>query len=565
GGNTLHLRAGGNPGAVFGVYEFLRRYGGCRFSGLGPDGELVPSRTSITAGGLPLRRKPKLWYRGPQLSTTGRDRLSEEESTQLCVQWVDWLAKNGFNYLMHNPGFVGGPWFERHIRPEMLKRGLKFDMNHHNLGQWVPAKRHFAEHPEWFPLVDGERVARGGQLAICTSNPGAVQAVIDGVTGYLREHPEVSIIGVIPEDGIGVCQCEACTRLDVANGIDPQEHLRTISFNADGKGNRAKTRRYTLLVNQVARAVRAEFPDVLVGYAAYVDLTCPDEEVPLESNVVPWVAIYWCDGARPIAEGSPSRINRLFYDVLKQWRIRHRGKVITYSYYMGMNAQRSLPYPQDRVILREWRSLKALGIDGATLQERPDSHEIYALNLLAFTRSAWEEDVDPDALLDEYLEGMYGSVAGEIRPIYDGLHAAWRRAEEEGDAGKWPAFSSNRHSGALITPNGRNIVLQMDALGEERLDECLRRARERAGNDRERRQVAKLTQVTQYWKAAAAFYRLEQRATGTAGLSDEDARALREQAERIAQEGAECFNRLPAGWAKSRYTPEKLFPMWKQP
>ena len=38
-GNTLRIRGGGDLGIVYGVYEFLRRYGGCRFSGLGPDGE----------------------------------------------------------------------------------------------------------------------------------------------------------------------------------------------------------------------------------------------------------------------------------------------------------------------------------------------------------------------------------------------------------------------------------------------------------------------------------------------------------------------------------------------
>ncbi len=60
-GATLHIRGGGDLGVVFGVYEFLRRYGGCRFSGLGPDGELVPRTERVTATGLPLSRKPLLW------------------------------------------------------------------------------------------------------------------------------------------------------------------------------------------------------------------------------------------------------------------------------------------------------------------------------------------------------------------------------------------------------------------------------------------------------------------------------------------------------------------------
>jgi len=563
-GAALRLRGGGDLGVVFGAYEFLRRYGGCRFSGLGPDGELVPRRSSITAEGLPLRRKPKLWYRGPQMSSRPPgDRLTEEEFTELSVQWVDWLTKNGFNYVMCGAyslvtGSTSGEWFLTHIRPEMLKRGLKFDANHHSLSGWLPAGRHFAQHPEWFPMVDGQRVKRTEQFSFCTSNPDAVRTLIENVKTFLRKHPEMSIVGVIPDDGYGLCHCEACTRLDEANGLDPKEQYQKVSFVP---GNRAKIRRYTLLINEVAQAVREGFPDRLLGYGAYVDVTCPDPQIAIEPNVVPWVTMYWCDGARPIEPDSPSKINREYYEALKQWRQRHRGKLITYSYYMGMNAQRSLPYPQDRVIVQEWKHLKALGIDGATIQEKADSHEIYALNMLALARSAWEDEVNPDALLDEYLEGMYGSVAGQVKPIFDAFHEVWRRAAEDAGAGRWPEFSSNSQNGRAISPNGQSIVLLIEGLGAERLDECLRRAQEKAANDRERRQVAKLTQAAQYWKAAAAYWRLDRQASEATPKGDKAAAAaLKAQAVRKAQEAMEHFNRLPPGWARGRYTAQRGFP-----
>ncbi len=156
---------------------------------------------------------------------------------------------------------------------------------------------------------------------------------------------------------------------------------------------------------------------------------------------------------------------------------------------------------------------------------------------------------------------MYGSVAGEIRPIFDGFPEAWRRAEEEGAAGRWPAFSSNPQHGAVIQPNGQNIVLQMDALGEKRLDECLRRAQEKAANDRERRQVAKLTQAAQYWKAAAAYWRLDRQASEATQKGDNAAAAaFKAQAAQKAQEATESFNRLPPGWARGRYTAQRQFP-----
>ena len=68
---TLTIRGGGDAGVVYGVYELLRRGCGCRFSGLGPDGEHVPQRTHIELKDSSIRMEPRLWYRGLQLSSPG--------------------------------------------------------------------------------------------------------------------------------------------------------------------------------------------------------------------------------------------------------------------------------------------------------------------------------------------------------------------------------------------------------------------------------------------------------------------------------------------------------------
>ncbi len=100
-----------------------------------------------------------------------------------------------------------------------------------------------------------------------------------------------------------------------------------------------------------------------------------------------------------------------------------------------------------------------------------------------------------------------------------------------------------------------------DAEGPSRLDECLRRAQEKAADDRERRQVAKLTQAAQYWKTAAAYWRLDRQASEATRTGDKTATAtLTAQALRKADEAMQCFNRLPAGWARGRYTDQRQFP-----
>jgi hypothetical protein len=137
---------------------------------------------------------------------------------------IDWMAKNGLNYLMDKPepddadpesvvtvsprsGEMRLPrhcqvywpfskgWFDKVLRPEIRKRDLKLDMNHHNLLYWLPPRCYLREYPEWYAEVDGKRSAMWKQLCICTSNSDAVRTLIANVRTHLRENPEVTVGG----------------------------------------------------------------------------------------------------------------------------------------------------------------------------------------------------------------------------------------------------------------------------------------------------------------------------------------------------------------------------------
>ena len=561
-GATLTITGGGDAGGVYGVYDFLRRCAGCLFSGLGPDGESVPRRETVEFAGPPLRMTPRLWYRGLPLSFA--------EDVDLTVRRVDWMAKNGLNYLVYSPmresamehetydpmtgGVFHAPrytkdWFDRNILPEVRKRALKLDMGHHNLFYWLPPGDYFAEHPEWFALVDGKRSDQPVQLCLCTSNEQAVETVIANVKSYLRENPDVRIVGVVPEDGVGLCQCPDC----VAGDADPQDHLRRWGGRDRGP-NYAKIDRYAELLNRVARAVRDEFPDALVGGAAYVDMAWPSRRVRLEPNTVVWLATYWRDGAHVLEESSPSPVNRSFAERLIEWRRASPGRVIAYTYTMGMSAQRSLPYPTDRITCRDWRRMKAIGIEGALTQCWPCNHDLYALNMLAFARCGWSDDVDPVALQEECLRGMFGAAADAIRPIFDAFHEAWRLAEE-GGLGDSPTlellaqFRGPYSRGVAVRPNGTSMPLLLELLGEDRLDTIPAEARQAAREDRERRQVEKLAAACAYWRLAARVFRsfLLAEAARRAGDGDK-ARALFLQAAEEIDPAHASAEGLPAGW-----------------
>jgi len=526
-GNSYRITGGGQLGLLFGAYEFLRRWGGCRFSDLGPDGEHVPRKQRIEADAGPLRMKPKLWYRGLQFYFG--------EDAELCRQRIDWMAKNGLNYIAYTPapegtdpqtmfhidratGKVvkpdqrevryGKAWFDRELRGAIRKRGLKLDMNHHNLLYWLPTGRYFKEHPEWYALVDGKRGGRPSQLCICTSNRQAVATLIDNVRKYLRENPEVKIVGVIPEDGYGMCQCEKC----VGGDVDPKEAFRRTNPRIE---NRSKSSRYHKLLGSVALAIRDEFPDVLVGGAAYVDLLWPARHVELQPNTTVWVALYWRDGCRPMAPGNTSDRNQHFLDILQEWKKVYPGRLIVYEYYMGMSAQSSLPYPISEVICEDWIHLKRLGVEGATIQCWTENHSVYTLNNLAFARCGWYDRVDHAELLNDFLLGSYGSVADEIRPIFEGMIRDVRRhAKEKGD----------------LLPSAGNVCYFLDEVGRDTIRQALTAARKKADDDRQRRQIEKLAAAVRYWEMAAEVFALRAEASRLAKTDPKAALAVLEKA-----------------------------------
>ncbi len=529
-GRDLVIAGGGPLGAAFGAYEFLRRFCGCSFAGLGPDGEHIPERESITLdpAAFPLRRTPALWYRGLQFTSC--------TSKTMMLQRMDWMVRNGMNTVLfmvrplggarefqdpetgehrvivpgHDGIFhaFGNDWAREHLIPEAAARGLKLDMNHHNLDFWIPRETYFKDHPDWFAEKDGVRGAlKGpGQLCLCLSNEALVSTLIANVRAYLRANPAVSIVGVVPEDGVGFCECARCREAFVRPGeaVTPD-----VGFRRGAAGmSWPKLRAYALLLNRVADAVKDEFPDRRIGGAFYIDMTLPPSDVALRPTIVPMVAMYWRCGSHPLGEPG-CEVNTVFTDILKTWRRTFTGRVITYSYYMGMNSQKSLPYPQVNVVCREWRTLKALGLDGASIQSADEHHNTYAANYLAFARAGWDAEVSPDAVLDEYVAGLFGRAGPALRPLFAALERAARRTAEPGGG---PRLSPFLHTGYktspwCLAPSGHNIAYFVDTLGEPWIRRCVDEGRRLAESPREKRQVEALAAAVEYWLAAARMVR----------------------------------------------------------
>lgn len=513
---SLTIVGGGQLGLIYGVFAFLRDGCGCQFSGLAPDGEWIPLLASVRLEDDGLPHEPVLAYRGLQFTTL---ELLDRQAARL-----DWMLKNGMNQVLirFNPdedeadevdpqsgmrhaglGSEGHRMTSRYVDeyflPLVRERGLKLDISHHNLRCWLPPRKWVDSHPEWYSLTNGKRASGLRQLCLCTSNEAAIQELIATLDRYLVAHPGTQRIGVIPEDGIGMCECASCVAMDE----DPSHATRPWQgkLHPDSM-NPSKATRYALLLNRVAEALRAKHPGVIVVGAAYVDLALPAVNVAYADNIEIWLAVYWRDGARPLRLENTSPINRRYFEYIQDWSRQLSGRVYLYEYYMGMNAQHSLPYPMSRVIVQDWQAMNG-DVRGATIQCLTCLHEAYGLNLLTFARLGWQRNVDHDQVLADWLLGMFGNAGRAIAPIFERWLAAVDSIGSGAVAGNDPnaAFLQD---GELM-PNARNIVCLLEHTPRQWLADQIRQARSEAASPREARQIDRLEHYLSYCHAAAAL------------------------------------------------------------
>ena len=220
-GDTLWMLANTELGLQHAVFAFLESVG-CRWFFPDPVWTVIPKQPSLSTA-VDVRRKPAFDYR----------RI-----------WYGWGHRTKTLREDHQA-------WHRHNRQ---LGHFRTDCGH-AYERYVP-RREYAEHPEWFALVDGKRQAR----QLCCTNPEVQQRIIERVLAAFRKEPTRLMCSVEPNDGKGYCECEACSKL---------------GGHSDGVFH---------LANVVAKAVRKQLPDKWVGLYAYAYHSEPPK-FPIEPGV----------------------------------------------------------------------------------------------------------------------------------------------------------------------------------------------------------------------------------------------------------------------------------------
>ena len=258
---------------LYGVYELLERFGGCRWysswHAVVPERDRfeVPDKLDDTqVPAFPVREP--YWY---------DVRYNPQFAARLRVNSLSWNTlgeKHGGDLYRFGGGLVSCHTFER----------------------LLPSEKYFDAHPEYFSMVKGERIRVQTQL--CLTNPDVLRIVTSNVLARIRKDPTAKFYGVSQNDWYNYCECPSCAAVDA----EEESHAGTM----------------VRFVNAIAEAVEKEFPDKIIETLAYQYTRKPPKKTKLRHNVMPCLCTIECDFSRPLPV-SRYRENVKFVDDIKKW------------------------------------------------------------------------------------------------------------------------------------------------------------------------------------------------------------------------------------------------------
>lgn len=413
-GKDVGLYGESDEAASYAVYELLHRLG-CRWFMPSELGEDVPRRKTVSVPLLDFAGAPGTYFRGIWYADADFKRRTRNNGSQVNASYI-----------------AAGHALEHYVTKEQREK-----------------------HPEWRAIVNG----KPHPLRLKWSHPGVQQAVADAVIARLDKN-YVPSISLSPEDG-GEFDESDDTKWD-AGDRDPVMNTPAI------------TDRYVKFCNLVAAKVAAKYPDVKLGFLAYVQYTQPPLREKLHPNLVPMFApINYCRAHAMTDAHCPSR--RRVRGMIEGWGKASPGGVSYYNYMFNL-AEYSAPYP----MMHQMRQELDIIYQNKVRYWQPEgmsNFEQVLPGLYLTVRKAWDPKEDSDAILGEFFTRFYGSAEKPMRRYWTLFDEQWVKVDEHSGGG-WdyarrftPKFMKEARAamdealaGAKTVTEYRRVKMQDDAL-----------------------------------------------------------------------------------------------------
>ena len=391
---------------IFGVYEFLERYAGCRFYFPGELGEVVPHRDVVRVPEGEVRVKPDMKVRRVY---TG----------------------NGYG-----PNSYDGAWFEpfdakrspKSINALRLRLGTVNYPCCHGLNDFRYLERFGKTKPEYFALLsngmrsNNPKLSHPGQLCLTS---GIYEEVYRDVRAYLKGEKSSSrglrawghncvdgrLVDIMCQDGMVPCECANC-KAEYAR-------CREIYGGDPDYGNNWATELVWSNTCAIARRLTAEGIEGHVTQMAYSPYRhVPRMEIPENVDVMvaehgPWSVLYPAKMKAQIGE-------------IRAWaeKLGRPVWIWTYPGKYGSQSYPGIPHMTPKCIGTFYKAA-APYIFGSFMETESDRFLYNYLNYYVVSRIFWDAKTDVDAVLKEHYALMFGPAAPEMQDFFEKLEYKW--------------------------------------------------------------------------------------------------------------------------------------------
>jgi len=369
-GHDLIIHGGRHRGTMYGVFSFLENELGVRW--YTPNVTVVPKKKRYKLPSLNHSERPAM-----------KVRFTDYYATTVGGTKVEWSARN-----KENMKFVG----------QENAYGDLYGFNRsHTMGIFVPASKYFAKHPEYFALKGGKRISNG---QLCLSNPDVLQICIKELNNDIETRPTALFHSLSQNDSYDYCECDHCEAIEERFG----GHSGLIIW----------------FVNQVADAIKEDYPKALLNTYAYQYSVKPPTGIKPRDNVVVVLATTGCCLAHPFGERckSPRYDNDIFMDNLEGWS-KICDKLFIWEYVVNVKQPLS-PFVNTSAFGRSMQTFAEKNVWGIFAEARlnADGGSFAEMKNWAFLKLMWNPQLNTDALVKDFIYGYYGKAAPYIWKYY---------------------------------------------------------------------------------------------------------------------------------------------------
>lgn len=364
---------GGRPrGTLYGAYHFLEDVLGVHW--WNPFEESVPHRQTVRVGSLKLQGKPGIRYRDIYMlygrdegRFMARNRLNRDGDARIAAQYGGCRD-------------YGPPY---HV---------------HTFNLYFPPKEYFSQHPEWYSLLDGHRVAEGSQL--CLTQPELRKAFLAKLISNIDASwaaaravgaPPPLVFSVSQNDCLNPCQCGNCQAIAKAEESECGPLLDFVNYLADG--------------------IKDRYPEVYIDTLAYQYTQKAPKSIRPRDNVI----VRLCDTESDPSQAITSPVNKAFREHLSRWaqvakNLRVWDYAVTYANPVGM------PMPTAQTFGPDFRFYATHHVEGVfTELEYEILADMRDLKVWLMMKQLEDPSADYAGLVRTFTDGFYGPAGKYVR------------------------------------------------------------------------------------------------------------------------------------------------------